>query len=98
MSDGSLDQLLPLGVVRVKQVQGTAGGAAGGRQGRPTDAENLIEQFAVVELVAGISGIDEVADEVRARADAPLVDDHLDLVHGAVEGAPQLRQTTARPA
>src|SRR6266446_171138 len=86
------NQLVPLVVVRVKQVQRTAGSAAGGRQRRAADAENLVEQFAVVELVAGIAGIDEITDEVRARADAPLIHDHLDLFHSVVEGAPQFRR------
>src|SRR6516165_11260259 len=48
------DQFVPLVVVRVKQVQRTAGSTAGGRQRRAADAENLIEQLAVIKLVAGI--------------------------------------------
>ena len=71
------DQLLALVVVGVEQIERAAGGAAGGRQRRAADAENLVEQLAVVELVAGVAGVDEIADEVRARADAPLVDDDL---------------------
>src|SRR5437667_392259 len=71
-------------------VRAAAGGAAGRRQRRAADAENLVEQLAVAELVAGVAGVDEIADEVRARAHASLVDDDLDLFHGAVEGVPQL--------
>jgi hypothetical protein len=32
----------------------------------------FLAQFAVVELVAGVTGIDEIADEVGARADAGM--------------------------
>ena len=74
-----VDQLLALIVVGVEQIERTAGGAAGGRQRRAADAENLVEQLPVVELVAGVAGIDEIADEVRARADAPLLDDDGEL-------------------
>src|SRR5204863_9245742 len=84
------DQLPALVVVGIEQVERAAGGTAGRRQRRAADAENLVEQLAVAELVAGVAGVDEIADEVRARADATLVDDDLDLCHGAVEGAAQL--------
>jgi hypothetical protein len=103
MSDGSRISWCRLVVVGVKQVQRTVGGTAGGRQRRAADAENLVEQFAVVELFAGIAGIDEIADEVRARADTALVDDDLSSMvrskarrNSEGHGAPGLR-TESKP-
>src|ERR1700722_15218800 len=85
------DQLVQLLRVRVEQVEGTARRTARCRQRGATDAKNLVEQLAVTELVALIAGVDEIADEVRARAYAPLFDNGLDFFHGAIEGAPQFR-------
>jgi hypothetical protein len=48
-------------------------------------------KLAVTELIALISGVDEIADEVGARADAPLFDNGSDLFHRAIEGTPQFR-------
>src|SRR3984885_11934963 len=85
------DQLVQLFRVRVEQVEGTARRTAGCRQRGAADAKNLVEQLAVTELVALIAGVDEIADEVRARAYAPLFDNGPDFFHGAIEGAPQFR-------
>ena len=85
------DQLLQLLRVRVEQVEGAAGRTARCRQRGAADAENLVEQLAVTELVALIAGVDEIADEVGARAYAPLFDNGPDFLHGAIEGAPQFR-------
>src|ERR1700677_5017260 len=46
------DQLLQLIWVRVEQVQGTAGRTARRRQRGTANAENLVEQLTVTELVA----------------------------------------------
>jgi hypothetical protein len=73
------DQLLQLLRVRVEQVEGTTGRTARCRQRGAADAENLVEQFAVTELVALIAGVDEIANEVRARVQAPLFDNGPDF-------------------
>src|ERR1700722_7547045 len=85
------DQLVQLFRVRVEQVEGTARRTARCRQRGAADAKNLVEQLAVIKLVALIAGVDEIADEVRARAHAPLFDNGPDFFHGAIEGAPQFR-------
>src|SRR3984885_1748158 len=85
------DQLIQLPGVRVEQVEGTAGRTARCRQRGTADAKNLVEQLTVVELIALIAGVDEIADEVRARAYAPLINNGRDFFHGAIEGAPQIR-------
>ena len=92
------DQLLQLLRVRVEQVEGAARRTARCRQRGAADAENLVEQLAVTELVALIAGVDEIADEVGARAHAPLFDNGPDFLHCAVEGAPQFRRPRLRPA
>src|ERR1700691_501194 len=83
-------QLLQLLGVGVEQVEGAAGRTARCRQRGAANPENLVEQLAVTELVALIAGIDEIADEVRARADATFFDNGPDFFHGAIEGLPQL--------
>ena len=66
------NQLLQLLRVRVEQVEGTAGRTARCRQRGAADAENLVEQLTITELVALIAGVDEIANEVGARARAAL--------------------------
>jgi hypothetical protein len=68
------DQLLQLLRVRVEQIEGAARRTARCRQRGAADAENLVEQLTITELVALIAGVDEIANEVGARAYAPLFD------------------------
>jgi hypothetical protein len=87
-----MDQLLQLLRVRVEQVQRAADRTTGRRQRCAADAKNLIEQLAITKLVALIAGVDEIADEVGARARAPLVVNGPQFLHGAIESAPQFRR------
>src|SRR5580704_2778819 len=83
------DQLIQLPGVRVEQVESAAGRTARCRQRGAADAKNLIEQLAVIELIALIAGVDEIAYEIRARAYAPLFNNGPDFFHCAIEGVPQ---------
>ena len=58
------DQLIQLPGVRVEQVESATGRTARGRQRGAADAKNLVEQLAVIELIALIAGVDEIAYEI----------------------------------
>ena len=63
-----VDELPELIRVGVEQIERTAGRPARRRQRGATDAENLVEQFAVAEFVTLIAGVDEIADEIASAA------------------------------
>src|SRR2546421_13087910 len=59
---------------------------------RAADAIDVVEQLAVGELVALVAGVDQIADEIRARVHAPLGDEDVDLLHDPIEGATAFRR------
>jgi hypothetical protein len=78
--------------VRVEEVESAAGRTARCRQRGAADAENLVEQLSVTKLVALITSVDEIADEVGARSHTPLFDNDPDFLHGAIKSVPQFRR------
>src|SRR6266511_3815522 len=86
------DQLCELVGMGIERVEGAARRPAGGGERSPADGEYLVEQFPVGELVALVARRDEIVDEVRPRIGAPLGDDPVDQLTGALERPLALRR------